>query len=62
MLVDRGFEDTEEKCTEEPEQSIYDELGELTKYVEMMTRTIGEMEVPVASTSDQLPDATAHLG
>jgi len=62
MLVDRGFEDTNEPATEEPDQSIYDELGELTKYVEMMTRTIGEMEVPVASTSDQLPDATAHLG
>ncbi|GJL64092.1 MAG: hypothetical protein NPIRA04_27460 [Nitrospirales bacterium] len=62
MLVDRGFEDTNEPTTEEPDQSIYDELGELTKYVEMMTRTIGEMEVPVASTSDQLPDATAHLG
>ncbi|GJL53220.1 MAG: hypothetical protein NPIRA02_03520 [Nitrospirales bacterium] len=62
MLVDRGFEDTNEPVTEEPDQSIYDELGELTKYVEMMTRTIGEMEIPVASTSDQLPDATAHLG
>ncbi|GJL65238.1 MAG: hypothetical protein NPIRA05_02090 [Nitrospirales bacterium] len=62
MLVDRGFEDSNDSTTEEPDQSIYDELGELTKYVEMMTRTIGEMEVPVASTSDQLPDATAHLG
>ncbi len=62
MLVDRGFEENGDAVTEEPNQSIYDELGELTKYVEMMTRTIGEMEVPVSSTSDQLPDATAHLG
>ncbi|MCA9472455.1 MAG: protein phosphatase CheZ [Nitrospirales bacterium] len=62
MLVDRGFDEPKEDLTETSEQSIYDELGELTKYVEMMTRTIAEMEVPVASTSDQLPDATAHLG
>ena len=62
MLVDRGFEEQKEETTETPDQSIYDELGELTKYVEMMTRTISDMEVPVASTSDQLPDATAHLG
>ena len=63
MLVDRGFEEkSDDDVTENPDQSIYDELGELTKYVEMMTRTIGDMEVPVASTSDQLPDATAHLG
>ena len=62
MLVDRGFQETNEDITETPDQSIYDELGELTKYVEMMTRTISDMEVPVASTSDQLPDATAHLG
>ena len=62
MLVDRGIKETHDQVTEEPEQSIYDELGELTKYVELMTRTIGDMEVPVASTSEQLPDATAHLG
>ena len=64
MLIDRGVEDSkkdESHESEEAEHSIYDELGELTKYVEMMTRTIGEMEVPVTSTSDQLPQATAHL-
>lgn len=61
MLIDRGFEESNEQSTEEVDQSIMDELAELTKYVEMMTRTIGEMKVPLASTSEQLPEATAHL-
>ena len=62
MLVDRGFEEEKRQDSPEVDQSMYEELGELTKYVEMMTRTIGEMEAPVTSTSDQLPQATAHLG
>lgn len=62
MLVDRGFEEKKSQDPPEADHSIYEELGELTKYVEMMTRTIGEMEAPVTSTSDQLPQATAHLG
>ena len=61
MLIDREFEESKTTVTDEEDHSIYDELGELTKYVEMMTRTIGDMEVPVTSTSDQLPQATAHL-
>ncbi|MDR4494404.1 MAG: protein phosphatase CheZ [Nitrospirales bacterium] len=66
MLVDRGYDanpkqsDTEEEV--EKNSTIYAELAELTKYVEMMTKTIRDMETPVASTSDQLPQATKHLG
>lgn len=65
MLVDRSFDansdqpDTEEDI--ERDSTIYAELAELTKYVEMMTKTIRDMETPVASTSDQLPQATKHL-
>lgn len=65
MLVDRGFEEKThaESPREEAEVdgTIYAELAELTKYVEMMTKTIRDMETPVASTSDQLPQATKHL-
>jgi chemotaxis protein CheZ len=65
MLVDRTFiEKTEDQGgDEESEQdkTIYAELAELTKYVEMMSKTIRDMEAPVASTSDQLPQATKHL-
>jgi chemotaxis protein CheZ len=65
MLVDRTFvEKTENQAGEEEsdhDKTIYAELAELTKYVEMMTKTIRDMEAPVASTSDQLPQATKHL-
>ena len=60
MLVDRNIED---RIVEAPEEdhSINNELAELTKYVEVITSTIRDMESPVTTTSDQLPQATAHL-
>ena len=61
MLIDRSFEESDKPVVEEPDHVITTELEELTKYVEMMSQAIGEMEAPVASTSDQLPDAIAHL-
>ncbi len=61
MLVDRAIEsDTTVEAPDE-DQSINKELAELTKYVEMITSTIRDMESPVTTTSDQLPQATAHL-
>ena len=62
MLVDRDIDshsDAEE--LEEEDRSINNELAELTKYVEMITSSIRDMESPVTTTSDQLPEATAHL-
>jgi len=68
MLVDRRIEtevagDAEEMPEEafHAERSINAEMEELTKYVEVITKTIREMECPVTSTSDQLPQATSHL-
>lgn len=67
MLVDRRIETEVTGDTEMPEEaghverSINAEMEELTKYVEVITKTIREMESPVASTSDQLPQATSHL-
>ena len=67
MLVDRSFEHNSDSQTAgeeseaEVDNTIHAELAELTKYVEMMTKTIRDMETPVASTSDQLPQATKHL-
>ena len=67
MLVDRTIE-TKETSDDEmsdeaayAERSIHAEMEELTKYVEVITKTIREMECPVTSTSDQLPQATSHL-
>ncbi len=67
MLVDRRIETevpNDEKIPIEAlpqDRSINSELEELTKYVEVITKTIREMECPVTSTSDQLPQATTHL-
>lgn len=60
MLVDRNIEDQRVETPEE-DHSINNELAELTKYVEVITSTIRDMESPVTTTSDQLPQATAHL-
>ncbi len=59
-MVDRNIE-TEEVETRDEDSSINNELAELSKYVEMITGSIRDMEAPVATTSDQLPQATAHL-
>jgi chemotaxis protein CheZ len=67
MLVDRRIETEvtgDVDLSEEAlpvERSIKAEMEELTKYVEVITKTIREMECPVTSTSDQLPQATSHL-
>jgi chemotaxis protein CheZ len=60
MLVDRNIE-TDDVETSEEDNSINNELAELSKYVEMITNSIRDMEAPVTTTSDQLPQATAHL-
>ncbi len=69
MLMDRSFETSEaaeEIADAEPfktteERTIYEELGELAKYVEATTRAIREMESPVATTANQLPQANDFL-
>lgn len=61
MLVDRVYNTDPAEDTAEEDQSISHELAELSRYVEVITSTIREMESPVTSTSDQLPQATAHL-
>ncbi len=60
MLVDRDIDSNDIDAPEE-DHSINNELAELTKYVEMITCTVRDMESPVTTTSDQLPQATAHL-
>jgi len=60
MLVDRNIEE-EEIDSPEDDHLINNEIAELTKYVEMITSTVRDMESPVTTTSDQLPEATAHL-
>ena len=59
-MVARDIE-TDEADTPEDDRSINNELSELTKYVEVITSTVRDMESPVTTTFDQLPQASAHL-
>ena len=61
MLVDRDIDIHAATETTEEAGSVDAEMSELTKYMEVITSTIREMESPVTTTSDQLPQATAHL-
>ena len=40
---------------------LYDELGELARYLESAIRKMAEVGAPMAADSAQLPQATAHL-
>ena len=59
-MVARDIE-TDEADTPEDDRLINNELSELTKYVEVITSTVRDMESPVTTTFDQLPQASAHL-
>jgi len=68
MLVERfdGAEQEDKASMEvgdsdSSNQTIYEELGELAKYVESTTRAIRDMEAPVATTTNQLPQANDYL-
>ena len=41
--------------------NLYDELGELARYLESAMRKVSEVGAPLASNSAHLPQATAHL-
>lgn len=47
--------------TNSTNQTIYTELGELSKFVELTTRAIRDMEGPVVATTPQLPQANDFL-
>lgn len=46
----------------EPEDTqLYEKLGELTRFIDKTIKTISQFSAPMSATSEQLPDATAHL-
>ena len=40
---------------------LYDELGELARYLDSAMRKMAEVGAPMVANSAQLPQATAHL-
>ncbi len=46
---------------DDPSQKLYSGLGELVRYLETTMRKLRRLEMPLASTATQLPQASEHL-
>lgn len=45
----------------EPNTKLYEELGELARFIDTTMRTLSEFSAPVNSSTEQLPQAVSHL-
>jgi len=46
---------------QEPNTKLYEELGELARFIDTTMRTLSEFSAPVNSSTEQLPQAVSHL-
>lgn len=46
---------------EEGHAKLYEELGELARFIDTTVRTLSQFSAPVSSTTEQLPQALTHL-
>jgi len=46
---------------QEPTAKLYEELGELARFIDTTMRTLSEFSAPVNSSTEQLPQAMSHL-
>lgn len=47
---------------QEPEDTqLFEKIGELTRFIDTTIKTISQFSAPMSATTEQLPDATAHL-
>lgn len=55
--------DLEEDAPEaaEPNAKLYEELGELARFIDTTMKTLSEFSVPVSNSTEQLPQAVSHL-
>lgn len=51
-------DDQEEKA---PDTKLYDELGELARFIDTTMKTLSEFSAPVNASTQQLPQAQSHL-
>ena len=40
---------------------LFEKIGELTRFIDTTIKTISQFSAPMSATTEQLPDATAHL-
>lgn len=45
----------------DPNTKMYEELGELARFIDTTMRTLSQFSAPVSSTTEQLPQALTHL-
>ena len=53
--------DEEEPTEVAPDSKLYEELGELARFIDTTMKTLSEFSVPVSASSEQLPQAQTHL-
>jgi chemotaxis protein CheZ len=46
---------------ENSDTALYEQLGELTRFIDRTIKTISQFSAPMSATTEQLPDATTHL-
>lgn len=53
--------DDEEPTEVAPDTKLYEELGELARFIDTTMKTLSEFSAPVSASSQQLPQAQTHL-
>jgi chemotaxis protein CheZ len=46
---------------ESGDTQLFEKIGELTRFIDTTIKTISQFSAPMSATTEQLPDATAHL-
>ena len=53
--------DRELDAEESGDTQLFEKIGELTRFIDTTIKTISQFSAPMSATTEQLPDATAHL-
>lgn len=53
--------DEDEQTGKAPDAKLYEELGELARFIDTTMKTLSEFSTPVSTSTEQLPQALTHL-
>ena len=53
--------DEAEQEDKAPDTKLYEELGELARFIDTTMKTLSEFSAPVSTSTEQLPQALSHL-
>ena len=51
----------DEQTGKSPDTKLYEELGELARFIDTTMKTLSEFSTPVSTSTEQLPQALSHL-